>query len=51
MKMRNKRKQFWWTWACDSEIVYPTAFGTILKMQFNRWKVSRIKHQQKDKLK
>ena len=47
MKLRHKRKQFWWTWRCVS-IDYPISFGIIQTRQHFRWGVARIVHQIKE---
>jgi hypothetical protein len=39
MKMRKRRKQFWWTW----HLAYDTYFHDDLY----RWGMARIKHQGK----
>jgi hypothetical protein len=50
MKMRNKRKQFWWTFRAKEEILSYMGLFIHKELHFG-WGVGRIKHQQKDKIK
>ncbi len=44
MKLRYKRKQFWWTWHEDDKHLKSLTYGLF------DWGVGRIKHQLKDKV-
>ena len=47
MKMRQRRKQFWWTWKAVQED-HPVPFGYILVTTYNKWGLARIVHQIKE---
>lgn len=42
MKMRKRRKQFWWTWHVDSKHIKSHLYGMF------DWGVGRVNHQVKD---
>ena len=41
MKLRYRRKQFWWHW-------HQGAYDRVFMDALFRWGIARIKHQQKD---
>jgi hypothetical protein len=48
MKLRHRRKQFWWTWKTVQQD-HPVPFGYVWITTYCKWGVARIKHQIKDK--